>query len=291
MVVAVLDDHELCWLYEYQYHVLEGPKSGDDKITLAQFWVDELWGVWDIDFGVDLLINDLDIAGEMLNGYSASSIDFLGDQDKIVIAGTRHHESPFPKLDDLLLAVAPGDCFESNPHPDFHFEDQLDLLVDDIGTAEYEGISPAYGNKGFAAGGVLENSPPYGYFVAGTRTVDMVPGSDVYVCFLEDSQLAEHTGFPAGGNQRLEAASVAGVGAAMLSLNLGCVHGGPVQLDIFDVSGRRVRSMSLDPSGESELQVRFDGRSDSGRLLPNGLYCCRAQWGSEAASADFVILR
>ena len=66
---------------------------------------------------------------------------------------------------------------------------------------------------------------------------------------------------------------------------LGRVKGGRVAIELYDLGGKLVRtlpSQSLDAglyapvgSGEGTLPGRWDGRSDSGELLPTGLYLYR----------------
>ncbi len=49
-------------------------------------------------------------------------------------------------------------------------------------------------------------------------------------------------------------------------------QGMPVQLRIFDVSGRVVRVLVDDPMAEGVHAVGWNGRDDAGRLLPSGVY-------------------
>jgi hypothetical protein len=59
-------------------------------------------------------------------------------------------------------------------------------------------------------------------------------------------------------------------------------------IDVYDVSGRRLRRL---PLGEGEAGVlRWDGRDDSGRRLPAGLYFARLTSGSLRAQARVVLI-
>jgi hypothetical protein len=63
----------------------------------------------------------------------------------------------------------------------------------------------------------------------------------------------------------------------------------PVTVDVFDVSGRRVRSLNA-PRGITR-SVSFDGRDNRGNFLPSGLYFCRIQAGDATATRKIVIQR
>ncbi len=67
---------------------------------------------------------------------------------------------------------------------------------------------------------------------------------------------------------------------------------GPVELAIFDLQGRLVRSLlrgrSLEP-GRHEAE--WDGRDDGGRGVPSGAYLCRLQAGGRADSRRLLLLK
>ncbi len=64
----------------------------------------------------------------------------------------------------------------------------------------------------------------------------------------------------------------------------------PVRLDVFDISGRRVRTLlSAESEGGSRV-VEWDGTSDSGARLSAGLYKVRLQAGGERASVSALLL-
>ncbi len=60
-----------------------------------------------------------------------------------------------------------------------------------------------------------------------------------------------------------------------------------VRIDVFDVTGRRVREMKLAGS----QRVQFDGRDNAGRLLASGIYFCRVQADRETITRKMVIAR
>jgi hypothetical protein len=59
----------------------------------------------------------------------------------------------------------------------------------------------------------------------------------------------------------------------------------PVQLDLIDVLGRRVRRLAKGDLGPGEIELRWDGRDDRGVQLPSGIYLLslRAQGGNHRA--------
>jgi hypothetical protein len=68
-------------------------------------------------------------------------------------------------------------------------------------------------------------------------------------------------------------------------------HDAAVNVGVYDVSGRRVRSLEAAQSGALSRTIRFDGRDDRGSLLPSGLYFCRIQAGDATATRKLVIQR
>ena len=67
--------------------------------------------------------------------------------------------------------------------------------------------------------------------------------------------------------------------------------GGSVRLDIYDVSGRRVRELARGPLGEGEHVASWDGRDSRGRPVASGVYFVRVEAGGASATAKAVLLR
>ena len=59
-----------------------------------------------------------------------------------------------------------------------------------------------------------------------------------------------------------------------------------VEVNIFDLSGRRVRSLFAGEAGSGAYDLDWDGRDESGSLLPVGLYLVRVKVDTERK--DFV---
>jgi hypothetical protein len=66
------------------------------------------------------------------------------------------------------------------------------------------------------------------------------------------------------------------------TVRLGLPHAGRVQVDIYDVAGRRVRRLAdrVFPAGEQEL--KWDGTDDAGRKLGRGVYFVRSSTQKDA---------
>jgi len=75
------------------------------------------------------------------------------------------------------------------------------------------------------------------------------------------------------------------------SLYFALDRGGPAALEIFDASGRRVRSLLREPLPAGGHVVVFDGRDEAGTRLPSGVYFCRLASGGREAGRKFLLAR
>jgi hypothetical protein len=67
---------------------------------------------------------------------------------------------------------------------------------------------------------------------------------------------------------------------------------GQVDMEIYDVSGRRVRTVALGILGPGIHRSRWDGRNESGHTVRSGVYIVRLRGaGGESAAAKAVLLR
>jgi hypothetical protein len=66
---------------------------------------------------------------------------------------------------------------------------------------------------------------------------------------------------------------------------------GPVSLEIYDVSGRRVRALAESTGLSAGRQtMRWDGRDDRGHRLASGIYLCRITAGRAAQTQRLVLI-
>jgi len=65
----------------------------------------------------------------------------------------------------------------------------------------------------------------------------------------------------------------------------------PIEVDIFDVLGRRVRRLSMRAENSGGEEVVWNGRDESGRSLPSGIYFFRASQGGTQAVFKAVLLK
>ncbi len=79
--------------------------------------------------------------------------------------------------------------------------------------------------------------------------------------------------------------------AAKATLSFSIPRTGAVRLEVFDVSGRRVRTL-LDSEVEAGIHVaEWDGRSNRGHSVSSGIYFARLRWDGREAAERLVRIR
>ena len=68
-------------------------------------------------------------------------------------------------------------------------------------------------------------------------------------------------------------------------------EGGRVRLEIFDVMGRRVRTLVDQIQSGGERSVTWNGCDDSGRSLPTGIYVYRLRAAGADLTQKMLLLR
>ena len=76
-----------------------------------------------------------------------------------------------------------------------------------------------------------------------------------------------------------------------VTLGLSLEVGDPFQLDVFDVSGRRVATLRHLASDSGISSVTWDGRNESGRQVGPGVYFLRLTHDGRSVTAKGVLLR
>ncbi len=167
----------------------------------------------------------------------------------------------------------------------------------DLGVALFASSGAAYyANEEQAA--VSSNSAGIG----GTETIIYTPpANDWYgvVVYNENDNggdyritIQDESSVPAGDLPQpesfgLEAAS-ANPFAGSVSLRYSLAADGPTTLDLFDVRGRRVRSLLSGHATAGRHLLVWDGKDDSGQDLPGGVYLARLRAGGELHSTKLV---
>ncbi len=77
---------------------------------------------------------------------------------------------------------------------------------------------------------------------------------------------------------------------ASVTLSFTAPPGAQGQLEIFDVRGRRVRTLPIAGVLGAANQIVWDGREESGRALPAGVYLCRLQAGGSSSTRRVTLL-
>jgi flagellar hook assembly protein FlgD len=63
----------------------------------------------------------------------------------------------------------------------------------------------------------------------------------------------------------------------------------PVTVEIFDTGGRLVRSLASVSHAAGDQLLKWDGRNESGKEVPGGLYLIRVERSNRAVSTATVI--
>ncbi|MCD4691075.1 hypothetical protein K8S17_06390 [bacterium] len=66
---------------------------------------------------------------------------------------------------------------------------------------------------------------------------------------------------------------------------------GPVELTLYDVSGKFVRTLVSEPLGPGRYEIGWDGRNEAGQRLASGVYFCRFDAGDVSERASVVLLK
>jgi beta-glucanase (GH16 family) len=64
-----------------------------------------------------------------------------------------------------------------------------------------------------------------------------------------------------------------------------------VNVAVYDITGRRVRTLLNDARGEGEHSITWDGRDDSGHAAASGVYFTRVETGSQTAVKRMLLLK
>lgn len=69
------------------------------------------------------------------------------------------------------------------------------------------------------------------------------------------------------------------------------VEGRAAALDIFDVSGRKVRELVQDAARPGRYEAIWNGRNDAAEAVQAGTYFCRLRCGDEVRTTRVVLVR
>ena len=65
----------------------------------------------------------------------------------------------------------------------------------------------------------------------------------------------------------------------------------PVRVEVFDVTGRRVRLLARSDFAAGLVDLAFDLRDDAGARLPRGVYLVRARLGATVFTRRLVVVK
>ena len=69
------------------------------------------------------------------------------------------------------------------------------------------------------------------------------------------------------------------------------INGSNVDIRIFDLAGRRVRTLFSGQQGSGQYETTWDGRSDDGMNLNRGVYFLHAQIGGQAQTTRIMYVK
>lgn len=79
--------------------------------------------------------------------------------------------------------------------------------------------------------------------------------------------------------------------AAETNITVSLANDANVNLDVFDVAGRSVRTVRLGQMAAGSTDIKFDGIGNDGRPLASGVYFCRVHAAGQVATRKIVITR
>jgi agmatine deiminase len=81
------------------------------------------------------------------------------------------------------------------------------------------------------------------------------------------------------------------IGAGDMRLELVLPHPGPLSVDVFDLGGRRLTTLSRGLFGAGAHMLHWNGADDRGRACPGGMYLIRASTPAGTVQVRFLRLR
>ncbi len=145
----------------------------------------------------------------------------------------------------------------------------------------------------------VEPGRDYRYYVVGTFTLPVENGTQTYQ---SQSQIVGQTAaIPPGAGELVSGiAPNPSNGNITFSIQVPRTYNGDprasqrlatqVQVDVYDVRGRRIRQLADQPQFEDVLTLRWDGRNEESVPMPAGIYFVRIRAGDAKAVRKVVLL-
>ncbi|MBD3236042.1 MAG: hypothetical protein GF330_05015 [Candidatus Eisenbacteria bacterium] len=80
-------------------------------------------------------------------------------------------------------------------------------------------------------------------------------------------------------------------GEGLIRYSIPAEGGGPIELAIYDLGGRRIRTLVAGPQAPGHYRVAWDGRDDASRRTGSGVYYCRLVQGDQSRTRTLVLFR
>ena len=93
---------------------------------------------------------------------------------------------------------------------------------------------------------------------------------------------------PGGATQPLRLSAAPSVASGGTTFRLAAPPARGAQVALYDIRGRLVRTLSIEPAGDA---VRWDGRDEAGRRVPSGVYYARVTAGGRTTTTRVTMVR
>ena len=113
--------------------------------------------------------------------------------------------------------------------------------------------------------------------------IDKMQNAMESVASVMESDQALRAASLVGHNALIEASTLDVEAGASVNGEVTAPSAGPIQFEIVDASGARVRTMRVDATGKGALGFQWDGKNDAGQSVGAGRYTIKATAGSNDA--------
>jgi flagellar hook assembly protein FlgD len=95
----------------------------------------------------------------------------------------------------------------------------------------------------------------------------------------------------AGASASWESAVTSGLVSARTLIEFAVPDAARLRVAVFDIIGRRVRTLVAGPRQPGTHQVIWNGRDDAGHSVGTGVYLCRLTAGTRAETRRMLLLK
>jgi hypothetical protein len=160
---------------------------------------------------------------------------------------------------------------------------RTDALGNVLWTHTFGGIKADHGRS-------VETTGDNGYIVAGDIGHPSTLRADVYLIRIGPDCSGIRTEDP-GGAGRLAHRVCPNPFTDRVRIDYRLHHNRASRLVIYNATGREIRALTVGDRGEATHCVTWDGKDESGRLVPSGVYFLRCEAGGDPGTAKVILIR